>query len=320
MNRVALLVPAFNAARTLPRLFESAAQERQFDEVMVYDDASADDTAAVARAHGARVVRSDVNTGPSSGKNRLALETSCEWLHFHDADDALAPGFVARLHDWAGKPGIDVVVFAAEDRDDETDAVLGHARWDDAALRRDAARYHLVHTVTNCALHRREAFLDAGGFDTDPAVKYNEDQAMHVRMALAGLRYRADDATGSIHYRRRGSMSSGHPIECVRSQVEVLARAADRSGRQYREEIGARLWRLAGAAGGYRDWTCVTRCLEIADAIGYDHPRQESLLVRAMARLDPAAAIRVRETLIRFFKPHLRAGMPGVASAGGPRS
>ena len=320
MHRLSLLVPARNAARTLPRLFESAAQDGGFDEVIVYDDASTDDTGAVARAHGANIIRSEINTGPSAGKNRLAREPACGWLHFHDADDALAPGFVARLRHWMHQPAIDVVVFAAEDRDDETSAVLGQARWDDDALRRDPVRYHLEHTVTNCALHRREAFLDAGGFDTDPAVKYNEDQAMHIRMALAGLRYRADDFTGGIHYRRRGSMSSGHPIECVRSQVEVLARAAVRTGRRYREEIGARVWRLAGAAGGFEDWAYVERCLQIAEATGYHHPRQEAWLVRAMARVDPASAIRVREALIRFFKPHLRDGMPTASAMGVPQS
>ena len=83
---------------------------------------------------------------------------------------------------------------------------------------------------------------------------------------------------------------------------------------------GARLWRLAGAAGGFKDWVCVARCLEIAGDMGYDNPRQEALLVRAMARVDPAMAIRVREALIRFFKPHLRAGMPAVTPAGSLQS
>jgi hypothetical protein len=114
-------------------------------------------------------------------------------------------------------------------------------------------------------------------------------------------------------------MSSGHPIECARSQVEVLARAAERTGRRYREEIGARLWRLAGVCGGFQDWTCVSRCLEVADAMGYDRPRHEHFLVRAMARLDPATAIRVREALIRLFKPHLRTGMPAASPTGGSR-
>lgn len=56
--RIAMCVPAYNAAKHLPVLIASAAaQTVPFDEIWVYDDASTDDTAEVARALGARVVR-----------------------------------------------------------------------------------------------------------------------------------------------------------------------------------------------------------------------------------------------------------------------
>src|SRR5437868_8324943 len=99
--RLAICIPARNAAATLPRLFTSiAAQTVAFDEVWLYDDESSDDTAAIAERFGASIVRSDRNTGPSHGKNVLAERTSCDWLHFHDADDALYPEFVERAHRW----------------------------------------------------------------------------------------------------------------------------------------------------------------------------------------------------------------------------
>ena len=61
---LALLIPAWNAAAWLPRLLASAAaQTEPFDEIWVYDDASSDDTAAIAERLGARVVRGDVNAG-----------------------------------------------------------------------------------------------------------------------------------------------------------------------------------------------------------------------------------------------------------------
>src|SRR3954449_761219 len=96
-HTLALLIPAYNAAHFLPRLLSSAqAQSVPFDEIWVYDDCSTDDTAAVAESYGAKVVRGAVNIGCSVGKNELAKRTSCNWLHFHDADDELKPGFVAR--------------------------------------------------------------------------------------------------------------------------------------------------------------------------------------------------------------------------------
>jgi glycosyltransferase involved in cell wall biosynthesis len=317
MGRLALLVPARNAESVISRLLESAQQGGGFDEILVYDDASSDGTGDVARRFGARVLRSEENTGPSAGKNQLALHSTCDWVHFHDADDALAPGFVDCARRWMAEPGCDAVLFTTEDRDDATGAVLGRRSWDDAALRTDPTRYHIVNTVTNCGIYRRTAFLAAGGFDVDPATKYNEDQAMHIRMALAGLRFRAESAVGVIIYRRANSMSSGHPIECARAHVDVLSRVAAATGSRYRTEIGTRLWRLAGVCAGYQDWTYVDRSLRLAGQIGYLRPHDEHWAVRAMAAVDPARAVRVREFLIRLLKPSLRAGMPIATASSG---
>src|SRR6185295_12105383 len=146
-----------------------------FDEVLVFDDASDDRTGDEARRHAATIVRSETNVGPSTGKNRLAERATSDWIHFHDADDEIAPDFVERARRWSGLPDLDAVLFATEDRD-ATGRPAGVAAWDDAALRSDAVRYHIEHTVTNCGLYRRTAFLAAGGFDADPATQYNEDQ------------------------------------------------------------------------------------------------------------------------------------------------
>ena len=314
MNRLALLIPARNAEAVLPRLFESARQGAPFDEVLVFDDASTDNTSGVARRYGARVVRSDINVGPAFGKNELVQQTTCEWVHFHDADDELAPGFVDRAKRWMDAAACDVVLFGTEDRDDATGRSLGRTGWDDAALAADPVRYNITHTVTNCGVYRRTAFIRAGGFETDPATQYNEDQAMHLRLALAGLQFRAEPHVGVVINRRMGSMSSGRPIECARAQAEVLARVAAATGTRYRDELGARLWRLAGVCGGFKDWTSVDRCIEIASSVGYGNPRDEHWLVRAMAAFDPATAVRARELFIRAVKPSLRAGQPVAAA------
>jgi glycosyltransferase involved in cell wall biosynthesis len=63
-STIALLIPASNAARYLPRLLESAVRQcKPFDEIWVYDDCSVDNTAEVAERCGARVIRGDVNRG-----------------------------------------------------------------------------------------------------------------------------------------------------------------------------------------------------------------------------------------------------------------
>jgi GT2 family glycosyltransferase len=313
VSTLALLVPARNATSHLPRLLDSArAQTAPFDHIAVYDDASTDDTGEVARRYGALVIRADVNTGPSMGKNILAERVPADWVHFHDADDALGPAFVEHAREWIDRDTADVILFATEERGDPSDAVLGRVSWDVDALRRDAVAYTIRQTVTNCGVYRRACFLAAGGFDLDPAVKYNEDQAMHIRLALHGARFDADPYVGVMTYRRAGSMSTGHQIECVRAQIDVLHRAADATGSRYGGDMGPRLWRLAALAGAHADWQYAAKALSVADRVGYSTPHREPKLLQWMARVSPMAAIRAREVFIRVAKPSLRAGLPQV--------
>src|SRR5262245_22349405 len=271
--RLALCIPARNAASTLPRLFASvSAQTRPFDEVWVYDDQSSDDTSQVAEAFGAHVVRTDHNTGPSLGKNRLAERTTCEWIHFHDADDALHPEFVERAHGWLNNTAVDVVMFGTEDRDEATGKTMWLRTFDDEALQTDSIAYNIRETLTNAGVYRRERFLAAGGFIACDATKYNEDQAMHLNLAMHGLQFRSDDYIGVVIYRRSDSMSSGNKIACARAHYHVLKQVADRTGSKYADELGAELWKLAGVCGTYRDWEYVRRTLELVRAIGDTAP------------------------------------------------
>ena len=177
--KLAMLIPAYNAAAYLPRLLGSARRQTQtFDEIWVYDDCSTDNTAAVAERYGARVVRGEINRGCSHGKNKLAAETRCEWIHFHDADDELMPNFVERAHVWIADGRFDVVLFAYEERDDRyMRKLMGYGRFDPACSQCGCARLHdpTSDQPAICGLYRREAFLQSALAVTirDPLVLYN---------------------------------------------------------------------------------------------------------------------------------------------------
>src|SRR3954471_12163197 len=71
---VTVLVPAYNEAASVGDTIRSLqAQTLAPAEIIVIDDCSTDDTAAVARALGVRVLRPSKNTGSKAGAQNYAL-------------------------------------------------------------------------------------------------------------------------------------------------------------------------------------------------------------------------------------------------------
>ncbi|MFI0443895.1 glycosyltransferase family 2 protein [Actinomadura sp. 6N118] len=95
MTTVSLIVPCHDAARTLRLCLESVlAQTRRPDEIVVVDDASGDDSAAIAAELGARVIRLPENRGVSAARNTGVDNTFGDVLFFLDSDVTLRPDAV----------------------------------------------------------------------------------------------------------------------------------------------------------------------------------------------------------------------------------
>lgn len=92
---VSVVVPARDAAQLLPGLLDAlAAQTRPPDEIVVCDDGSQDDTAAVAQAAGAKVVPG-AGEGPGAARNLAGAAATGAVLAFTDADCVPDPGWLA---------------------------------------------------------------------------------------------------------------------------------------------------------------------------------------------------------------------------------
>jgi GT2 family glycosyltransferase len=96
------MVPTFNSAETIERTLSSAlAQSHRPLEVVIYDEASRDDTRAiierVLRAAPAdvetRVLTSDDNSGPVKAWRVILHAVTGDWCTFVWADDVLAPHY-----------------------------------------------------------------------------------------------------------------------------------------------------------------------------------------------------------------------------------
>jgi glycosyltransferase involved in cell wall biosynthesis len=105
---VSVVIPAYNAAATLAEQLEAlAAQQYDGDwEVVVADNGSTDGTADLARRYRDRfkaltVVDSGPRRGHSAPRNAGARSARGELLAFCDADDFVAPGWLAAMADAA---------------------------------------------------------------------------------------------------------------------------------------------------------------------------------------------------------------------------
>lgn len=98
MARVSVIVPAHNAAATLPETLRSIAAQTFADwEAVVADDHSTDGTATAADGidERIRVVSSGVNLGPAGARNLAIEHASGELLALLDADDLWLPDYLA---------------------------------------------------------------------------------------------------------------------------------------------------------------------------------------------------------------------------------
>ncbi len=98
VKTLACIVPAYNEASELPRTLEALGDALGSlapieTELIVVDNNSSDETAAVAQAHGARVVFEGHNQ-IARARNTGARATAADALLFVDADTRVAPALV----------------------------------------------------------------------------------------------------------------------------------------------------------------------------------------------------------------------------------
>jgi glycosyltransferase involved in cell wall biosynthesis len=192
MDRVSVIIPAYNASGTLARAVESAlSQTRPPDEIIVVDDGSADRTPEVARGFGDRLryLRQE-NAGAAAARNRGVAEAAGDWVAFLDADDWWLPHRLQRGMEIAGRQASLQWVgggYARLTGDQPQPVRVAGASY--ASLLKDGAYFEDYFQAalagacfSTCSmLIRRSTLVEAGGFD--PRLHVAEDVDLWMRLA-----------------------------------------------------------------------------------------------------------------------------------------
>ncbi|MFC6757023.1 MULTISPECIES: glycosyltransferase family 2 protein [Haloarcula] len=108
--RTVAVIPAYNESETIGPVIEETGE--YVDRVVVVDDGSSDDTAAIAREHGAVVVEHVFNTGVGGAVRtgyQYAIKHNYDWVVQVDADGQHDPAKIPELLEVA-TDGHDMVI------------------------------------------------------------------------------------------------------------------------------------------------------------------------------------------------------------------
>ena len=247
---ISVVIAAYNAAETLGEQLDAVTAQAWTGtwEIVVVDNASTDSTpqlvaAAAARCPRLRLVTADTGRGPAYARNTGAREARGRSLVFCDADDVVAPGWLAAMGDAlatnefvCGPVELTRLNPAWLSASRGTTGTQTVTRFDD--------RFPFA---SSCNLGvNRAVFLEHAGFDE--SLHIGEDIEFSMRLYLHGiaLTFVADTL---VHYRYRPTMGA------------TFARAV---GYGAARPALAELWRARGGAEvsrtkGLRNWMWLVR-------------------------------------------------------------
>jgi len=201
MPRTSVVIPSYDSADTLPRTIDSVLSQTADDlEVIVVDDASSDDTEAVATGYDddrVRFTAHETNKGGSAARNTGIELAEGEYVAFLDADDEWYPRKLSRqIRALEKRPNGYVGAHCARSFDRSTAAQVGYSLARLVGARRpnppkegsdEVIREVLLGHVSPGAstlLVELETLTEMGGFDT--SFPRHQDWEFLIRMCKHG--------------------------------------------------------------------------------------------------------------------------------------
>lgn len=201
---VSVVVPLYDGEGAIAACVSSLLrQEPGGDlEILVVDDGSTDDGAALVSRYPVRLLRQP-NRGPAAARNAGARVARGEIVVFVDADTVVPTGWVSSMLRPFADPRVLAAVGAIESASDGMLPRLVQLEIEERYRR--MARVEWVDFIASVAVaFRRQVFLDIGGFSEE--LRYNED----VEIA-----YRLNAARRRIAFVRQPRVAHRHPASLL---------------------------------------------------------------------------------------------------------
>src|SRR6185295_1044085 len=225
---ISVIVPTYNCAPYLPESLDSVLEQTARDfEVVVVDDGSTDDTAAVLRAYEGRVRIVGIRHGGLSAARNAGLEQARgQWIAFHDADDVALPDRLAfQLAFLAGR-GEDEAIFCNGERMGDGPAHVvpeGLARRCDGRVLDASDLFAGYPVYFQGALVPRRAFEASGPFDVSlpvqPDIEYGYRLLSRCRATFVNRVV--------FRYRTHGTNTSANRLGGREDMARILKRLLD---------------------------------------------------------------------------------------------
>lgn len=233
--RISTVIPAWKASSTLAACLDALrGQTVPFHEMIVVDDDSPDDTASIAEAMGARVVRLPRNMGPARARNEGVAAASGDVILFVDADVTVPSGLSEAMQAHFGDASVSAVQTLYSPSCPASNLV---SRYQNFYYHHALARVREESTAifaTWCAAVRKDLFEGLGGFNTDIPEPTVEDEELGYAIADSGGRIILDKSLEVVHM-------ASYDLRGFARRRARMARAQAKSGlRQIRDRLLAR--------------------------------------------------------------------------------
>lgn len=185
MGTIVALIPAHDEAERIARTVRAAASVEGVSQVLVIDDASADDTAALARDAGATVIRLERNAGKggalNAGAYRLGDDVDIVLLLDADLGDSAAQGAALLGPVIAGEADMTVAMLPKPPGSGGFGLVKALARW---GIRRLGGGFEANAPISGQRALNKRALTAVRPFERG----YGAEVAMTIKALGAGLR------------------------------------------------------------------------------------------------------------------------------------